>query len=201
MSEQARGTSAGEPLKLLSDLAATKGAQGDLGQQCRTRHRGVSYEKRNCLWRARLYCKGNHTTLGRFKTAELAARAYDRAAVFVYGGHAVTNFGINAAQIDVNLHPFVRYLAHKLSSLREAVVRDQEASVKPSERHASAIRRAAAAAAFAESCHYALLGPTIAHSCGARERKDVFAPAFKTLVLAALYSPRYGQPRRGSGRG
>lgn len=50
MSEQESGISAGEPFKLLNDVAATKDAHGDdLGQQYRTRHRGVSYEKRKRL--------------------------------------------------------------------------------------------------------------------------------------------------------
>jgi hypothetical protein len=63
-------------------------------------YRGVSYEALVDKWRARLYCGGQHVTLGRFATPEEAARAYDRVAWYVSKEHTVTNFGLTAAQAD-----------------------------------------------------------------------------------------------------
>jgi hypothetical protein len=73
----------------------------------RASYRGVSYESGLYKWRARLYCRGQHVTLGRFATAEEAARAYDRAAWYVFKEDAVTNFGLAAAQAgsDVGVAP------------------------------------------------------------------------------------------------
>jgi AP2 domain len=63
-----------------------------------SRYRGVYYEADKKLWRARIYWRGAHTTIGRFSTAEAAARAHDRAAVYVFGpAAAVTNFVLIAA--------------------------------------------------------------------------------------------------------
>ena len=61
-------------------------------------YRGVSYDPANGRWRARLYCSGKHISLGRYESEEDAAFAYDRAAVFVHGDDAQTNFGVEAAQ-------------------------------------------------------------------------------------------------------
>ena len=60
--------------------------------------RGVSFDALNELWRARLYWRGRHLTLGRFATATQAAFAHDRAAVYVLGAEASTNFGVEAAR-------------------------------------------------------------------------------------------------------
>jgi hypothetical protein len=63
-------------------------------------YRGVTFERASQKWRARLYCQGRHTTLGRFETALQAACAHDRAAYFVLKEEALTNFGLAAAKKD-----------------------------------------------------------------------------------------------------
>lgn len=60
--------------------------------------RGVSFDPHSRLWRARFYCLGRHVTLGRYHTASEAALVHDRAAHFVYGDVAQTNYGIDAAR-------------------------------------------------------------------------------------------------------
>lgn len=179
----------------MCDTDEKRRKQGDdLEQPPRKRvYKGVSHEKKKCLWRARLYIKGNHITIGRFQTDDLAARAYDRAAVFVYGRHAVTNLGVTAAEIDVNLHPLAPCLANKLRVLREAVVRDQQSCVQPSQRYAREVRHAAASAAFSESGPYPwpwtrLSGLNSSQSCGAGDSRSQSLRAFKVLVLAAFRS-------------
>lgn len=125
------------------------------------RYRGVSCEKRKGVWRARLYSKGEHTTLGRFPTAELAARSHDQAAVFVLGDRAKTNFGVASAraelaQISADDARHARRPFRRLVELREAVRRDQQESrLLPDEWQARAMRQAAATAA--------LSGPALAH--------------------------------------
>jgi len=113
----------------------------------------VSFETRNGAWRARLYCRSQHTTLGRFPTAELAAKSHDLAAVFVMGDRAITNFGVAPAR--ENLAPFLddqlrtkRCSFRRLVELREAVLRDQGSQLVPDERRARTLRQAAAAIAF-----------------------------------------------------
>lgn len=69
------------------------------------RYRGVSQEAHNKKWRARIYCQGIHVTLGRFSSAREAARAHDRAACFLYQDKAMTNFGVAAAQLDLQSSP------------------------------------------------------------------------------------------------
>jgi len=122
-------------------------------QPAQPRYRGVSFETRNGAWRARLYCRSQHTTLGRFPTAELAAKSHDLAAVFVMGDKAITNFGVAPAR--ENLARFVndqsrtkRCSFRRLVELREAVLRDHGSQAVPDERHARALRQLAAAIAF-----------------------------------------------------
>lgn len=112
------------------------------------RYRGVSYEKRKNLWRARLYCRGQHTTLGRYSNARLAAAEHDRAASFVFGERAVTNFGPQTVDLTAPL-PFGRTISFKLAGLRDMMRRNHEgAPGLPNEQQARAMRMAAAAAAF-----------------------------------------------------
>jgi hypothetical protein len=134
------------------------------------RFRGVNYEKGKGVWRARLYCKGQHTTLGRHPTAEQAARAHDEAAVFVLGDRAPTNFGCasyDAAKLERlflggvirKRRPVLRLLA-----LREAVHQEQKAApaIIPDGRQAHAMRLVAAAAALfthTSPCQGRLLAP------------------------------------------
>jgi hypothetical protein len=61
-------------------------------------YRGVSYDPATMMWRARIYCSGKHVTLGRFETAQEAAFVHDRAAVYIHGDDARTNYDIEAAR-------------------------------------------------------------------------------------------------------
>lgn len=60
--------------------------------------RGVSYDSLAKKWRGRLYCVGQHITIGRYPTMEEAALAHDRAAYFLFGEEAETNFGTRSAR-------------------------------------------------------------------------------------------------------
>jgi hypothetical protein len=70
-------------------------------QPPQNRYRGVTFDRPKAQWRARLYCRGTHVTLGRFATEILAARAHDRAAYHVHGARAATNFGVESAREDL----------------------------------------------------------------------------------------------------
>lgn len=67
--------------------------------------RGVSYDPQTCMWRARIYCMGKHVTLGRYATAQEAAFVHDRAAYFIHGDDAQTNYGIEAARLSNERKP------------------------------------------------------------------------------------------------
>jgi hypothetical protein len=53
--------------------------------------KGVSWDKKNKKWMARIGVNGKSRTLGRYACAEDAGRAYDRAAVEAFGEFAATN--------------------------------------------------------------------------------------------------------------
>lgn len=65
-----------------------------------TGYKGIWWEKpyrvngkiRKGKWRAAIFCEGVRHRLGRFKTAEEAARAYDRKALELFGEYARLNF-------------------------------------------------------------------------------------------------------------
>lgn len=181
--------------------AADEPAQHQQPQQ--PRYRGVSFEKRNGAWRARLYCK-SHVTLGRFPTAELAAKSHDLAAVFVLGDNAITNFGIAPAREDLarflkDQSRTKRFSFRRLVELREAVLRDQESQTVPDERRARALRQAAAAIAFGlppgarELSGELLRAVALAGGsdlAGRQRRPDVCpAGAWAALLLAAARTP------------
>jgi AP2 domain len=84
--------------------------------------RGVSFDRVTKKWRARLYCAGQHVTLGRFATPLQAARTHDAAAYFVHGENAVTNFGVQAARELLANHP-PRYSGKTASNLRNIKAR------------------------------------------------------------------------------
>ncbi|HLX18453.1 MAG TPA: HNH endonuclease [Bradyrhizobium sp.] len=48
--------------------------------------KGVTYDKKNKKWRAKISVSGKHYDLGRHETAELAALAYERAVVELHSG-------------------------------------------------------------------------------------------------------------------
>lgn len=53
-------------------------------------YRGVDWHAKQ--WRARIQTKGHRLTIGHYNTEQEAARAYDRAAVELYGTYARLNF-------------------------------------------------------------------------------------------------------------
>lgn len=55
-------------------------------------YKGVIYEARINRWRAQIAYDGRAVVIGRYKTAERAARAYDRIARLCHGDFARTNF-------------------------------------------------------------------------------------------------------------
>lgn len=61
-------------------------------QGCSSRYKGVGWNKSAGAWRARIYYRRREYVLGRFEREEEAARAYDAAAVAVYGPYARLNF-------------------------------------------------------------------------------------------------------------
>jgi len=54
--------------------------------------KGVSWEENRNAWRACIELNGKGTKLGRFKSPQDAARAYDKAARELFGEFAFTNF-------------------------------------------------------------------------------------------------------------
>jgi hypothetical protein len=49
------------------------------GKANKTGHAGVSWDEKGKCWRAKIVCRGRKIQLGTFRTAEQAARAYERA--------------------------------------------------------------------------------------------------------------------------
>jgi hypothetical protein len=140
---------------LAERVRRTKGAQSHHSAKLlRPSLRGVNFETRKGVWRARLYCKGDHVTLGRFPTAESAARAHDRAAVFVMGNQARTNFGTCSTRAElerahVDGMAFSSRPQDKLVALRDRMQEEQGRSLRHiDEQQACAMRQAAAIEAF-----------------------------------------------------
>ncbi len=55
-------------------------------------YKGVTFDRWTGRWVAKIGHKGKHINLGRYKTPELAAKAYDRAAIEYHGEFASLNF-------------------------------------------------------------------------------------------------------------
>ncbi|WIA43776.1 hypothetical protein OEZ86_010199 [Tetradesmus obliquus] len=55
------------------------------------RYKGLSWDEKYHVWRRHV---------GRYEDEGEAAKAYDKAAVYLYGAGAVTNFGLAACQED-----------------------------------------------------------------------------------------------------
>lgn len=138
------------------------------------RYRGVYHERQKGLWRSRIYHKGRHITLGRFSSAELAARAHDEAVRFVFGPRAQTNFRWSA-HAPLRSLPFQGTVMKHLLALREqAFIANALVS---SQQDARSARAKAAVAAFASAC--------------ANRPRDIMkrrwvAGAWQALVLTAV---------------
>lgn len=108
------------------------------------RYRGITYEQSKKLWRARVYVRGKHVTLGRYPTSETAARAHDAAMVFLFGQRATTNFRCVRPTAS-NPLPFGTYAKKQLLALRDDVTRADGCDQKDA---AQLLRAQAAAVAF-----------------------------------------------------
>jgi hypothetical protein len=69
-----------------------------LAPPARSVYRGISYDPASNMWRSRMYCSRKHVTLGRFSSAQEAAFVHDRAAYYIHGDAAKTNFGLDTAR-------------------------------------------------------------------------------------------------------
>lgn len=66
----------------------------------RGRYKGVSFDKAKSRWSAKIKLNGKTVNLGRFKDAEGAARAYDKAALEAWGaGNCYLNFPVGVSDI------------------------------------------------------------------------------------------------------
>jgi hypothetical protein len=110
------------------------------------RLRGVTYEPPKGTWRSRLYFKGRHVTLGRYKSGELAARAHDVAALFVFGPGASVNFRYIAFCETSKGLPFGINVRKHLMAMRQELARPAS---RCNEHDSRDLRARAAAAAFA----------------------------------------------------
>jgi hypothetical protein len=115
------------------------------------RYRGVYHESKKGLWRARIYWRGTHTTIGRYPTAEAAARAHDSAAVYVFGPElAVTNFLARRSTCEASQFAacFGDNVRARLLALRNMIRQGDGDSFVLEERAAKARRFAAASTAL-----------------------------------------------------
>lgn len=74
---------------------ASKSQNGQNQANCRThssRFKGVSWDKQTGRWRSKIQCDGMTFHIGRFHSEIEAARAYDSAALELFGDYARLNF-------------------------------------------------------------------------------------------------------------
>jgi hypothetical protein len=168
-----------------------KGAENkDNDQDNTTRYRGVYHERDKGLWRARIYWRGAHTTIGRFPTAESAARAHDRASIYVFGAAAaVTNFTVvasscsDARQLTAGLRDNV---VARLVRLRSAT---RQAAHDPSLQKAREARaRRLVAASKALGAHRSV-EPTSSRESLETLHRLVQSSRWQALILAAVLAP------------
>jgi hypothetical protein len=53
-----------------------------------------SRDKKHRAWRVRIFFSGKQRHVGRYRDDVTAARAYDKAAVYLYGPKAILNFSM-----------------------------------------------------------------------------------------------------------
>lgn len=143
------------------------------------RYRGVYHEISKKVWRARIYWRGTHTTIGRFSTAEAAARAHDAAAMYVFGrGLAATNFpSTTSSSATTQLPAFFRdNVKERLRKLRSVVRQDDRAATR-----AAAVQLVRDAAAY-HALNYDRSLPSRATS------RQVL---MQVLIIAARVAPCY----------
>jgi len=156
------------------------------------RYRGVYYESDKKLWRARIYWRGAHTTLGRFPTAESAARAHDRASIYVFGpAVAVTNFTVvasscsDASQLTAGFRDNVVARLIRLRSVARQAAHDPSVQKV---REARARRLVAAAKALGA---HRSVEPNCRESLESLHRL-VQSSRWQALILAAVLAPPIG---------
>lgn len=74
-------------------------ANGDLYRNSTSGYKGVTLRKERGTWRAQIRQDGKLTIIGCFNDIEQAARAYDRAAIRMFGSFARTNFSYSQEEI------------------------------------------------------------------------------------------------------
>lgn len=72
-----------------------------------SKYKGVVFDKSVEKWKASIGLNGKHINLGRFKSEDEAARAYDLKAIELYGDYAFTNF------------PKTEYINDKTSNIKQ----------------------------------------------------------------------------------
>jgi hypothetical protein len=63
---------------------------------CSSRYKGVYWEAEKQAWKAHIGQNGKKTTIGRFESEEKAAKAYDCAAIEIFGKFARLNFPLSS---------------------------------------------------------------------------------------------------------
>ncbi|WIA34438.1 hypothetical protein OEZ86_012772 [Tetradesmus obliquus] len=91
----------------------------------RSRFRGLSWDKKHQGWRVRIYYSGKQRHVGRYEDDISAAKAYDKAAVYLYGANAITNFGLyQVAEDPTEVSAFI--VLAKEQADQEQAVRGQQ---------------------------------------------------------------------------
>jgi hypothetical protein len=165
------------------------------------------------MWRARIYCLGKHVTLGRFNTSSEAAFVHDRAAFYIHGDTAQTNYGLDAAResnereppssswrVMSTLETLARENKIRLLAVRHGLLARNHSSRRIGGQHSTAFgsdwataattasTATAAAAAAAEAASAAHVAAAAALSSAQRRRNLVqglhFPPPFALLARA-----------------